>query len=1145
MTTSLAYGGVNRKVLAAIAISVGVLLVALIGIRYAAAVAPSDYGLKEGDTISAAGSDDPDVYIVNDWGYKRLFLNPVIFGFYGHLGGFAKVKSVTPATRDAFPTSGLFRNCETNDPKVYGVEVTGEDTGVLHWVNTTGAQAVADDPNFFKKVFCINNNEFNWYAKGSDYTSVSQVPSYARAGTSPAPSAGLSVSLASDNPASGTLVAGSSDATSQAAADLAHFTFTGSGTVTNLKLKRLGVSADTTLDNVYLYLGNKRLTDAASVTNGEISFNDAGGLFTVNGSATIAVKADINNSTNGQTVGVQLISYNGNSVSISGNLHTIASATLATVTFGSSTTPSANSALDPADDVIGWQNTVTVGTRYVWLKSLQLRVVGSVVSGDLQNFRLFVDGVQKASVDKPDSNGYVVFDMTGNPVKLETGGRVLKVLVNVVGGSTRNFTLSLRQAPDIRTTDSEYGADVRAAAASGSSFPISAGQQTISSGTLTITKKTDSPSGDVVKDASGVTLARFEFKANGEKMKVENLRISNSSNPQVALRNGALFADDGMGGPMIQIGSTQTIWEDSSPAASNSTAYTEYSLGSSLIVEPGKPRTVEIRADIYDASGTNNIAANGTITANIEAGSSNVQRLTSLGYASYPASTVSGNQLTVKTGSLSAAKYSGYANQYVVSPSTNVKVGHFTLTQSSAEDINVNTINFDSDVSGNFKASDLTDMYIKVLNDSGSVIYTSPVKATVSDTASNSYSVNFTLPKNKTYQVEVWANIGSGETANDYLNLEMDASGITTGSSTTSSTSAVDGQTITIKSGVLTVANGSQPTATLANGGTLKSAYAFTLQPAYDDFTLDEVYVDLSSTLASSTGAVAYLTLKENGVQIGQNATVNPTTASASFTGLSRLLKQSEGTKTYTIEAQLANVGVGANDTGGNVKVRLDGLKYRTSAGSITTTTGLSTSTYTGNSIIVHKAYPVFSYPTPVSGTLSATELSLFKTTVTPVGGEIALHRLVFKITRSNGPTLSESSFKLFENGSDISSLGTFATASFTGVGVDSAAADSGVVAFTFNDEKKVSAATNYEFKATVTAIGSSGAQFIQTQIANPSSSATTDDASTVRGTLSTSSASLVWSDQSAVSHSTNTDDWMNDYLVKDLAAPQTVQITF
>jgi len=137
-------------------------------------------GLKEGDTISAAGSSDPDIYIPNIYGYKRLFLNPAIFNFYGHLGGFRNVKNATAVTRDKMVTSGLFRNCETNDPKVYGVEINGEDTGLLHWVNTTGAQAIADDANFFKKVFCINTNEFNWYSKGSNYTSVNQVPTYTR-----------------------------------------------------------------------------------------------------------------------------------------------------------------------------------------------------------------------------------------------------------------------------------------------------------------------------------------------------------------------------------------------------------------------------------------------------------------------------------------------------------------------------------------------------------------------------------------------------------------------------------------------------------------------------------------------------------------------------------------------------------------------------------------------------------------------------------------------------------------------------------------------------------------------------------------------------------------------------------------------------
>jgi len=157
------------------------LAIAFFGIvNYSYAAKPSDYGLKEGDLISAIFSDDPDVYIINNDGYKRLFLNPEIFSMYGHLGGFFNVKLVPVEVRDAFITSGLFRNCESNDPKVYGVDIDGEDTGQLHWVNVSAENAISEDHEFFKKVFCINGTEFKWYPKGNEFKAVKDVPNYER-----------------------------------------------------------------------------------------------------------------------------------------------------------------------------------------------------------------------------------------------------------------------------------------------------------------------------------------------------------------------------------------------------------------------------------------------------------------------------------------------------------------------------------------------------------------------------------------------------------------------------------------------------------------------------------------------------------------------------------------------------------------------------------------------------------------------------------------------------------------------------------------------------------------------------------------------------------------------------------------------------
>jgi peptidoglycan hydrolase-like protein with peptidoglycan-binding domain len=83
----------------------------------------------------------------------------------------------------------------------------------------------------------------------------------------------VSAMLAASQP-TGMLVQG------QAGARLADITFTGNGTVTSVQLQRTGVSTDSSLTNVYLYDGNTRITDAASVvTGGYINFNAPNGLF--------------------------------------------------------------------------------------------------------------------------------------------------------------------------------------------------------------------------------------------------------------------------------------------------------------------------------------------------------------------------------------------------------------------------------------------------------------------------------------------------------------------------------------------------------------------------------------------------------------------------------------------------------------------------------------------------------------------------------------------------------------------------------------------------------------------------------------------------------------------------------------------------
>lgn len=131
-------------------------------------VRPADFGLREGDFIRAEG--DNDVYIINDFGFKRLVLSPQICLLYGHLGKrgcFAAVKAVSPQVRDAFKTSYFFTDGESKDGRIYFLEITGDDSAVLRRVNLSGEDFIRQGGNF-SAVFLFNTREKNTYPLGAE-----------------------------------------------------------------------------------------------------------------------------------------------------------------------------------------------------------------------------------------------------------------------------------------------------------------------------------------------------------------------------------------------------------------------------------------------------------------------------------------------------------------------------------------------------------------------------------------------------------------------------------------------------------------------------------------------------------------------------------------------------------------------------------------------------------------------------------------------------------------------------------------------------------------------------------------------------------------------------------------------------------------
>ncbi|HET7629964.1 MAG TPA: hypothetical protein VFK03_01180 [Candidatus Saccharimonadales bacterium] len=1066
------------------------------------AAVPSDYGLKEGQMISASGSNDPDIYIVNDWGFKRLFLNPVIFNMYGQLtGGFAAVTSVTTNVRDAFPTSGLFRDCEVgsanNNGNVYAVEVTGEDTGVLHHVALTGDQAVSQDANFFKKVFCINDREFNWYQKGSDYTSLSQVPVYTR-GTTPTPTGSLSVSLASDNPASGTLIEG------QALADLGHFNVNGSGVVTSVEFQRLGISGDTTLSDVYLFVNGVRVSDAGSVSNGKVTFTNGSGLFTA--PAMVSLRSDIASSTSGQTVGIAMSSINGMAVSASGNLQTIASSpgNLSTLSFTAPTGP--GSTIDPQADVNVWQSIFTVGNKDVWMKRLALREIGSVNYSDIHNFRLFVDGTQVATASNLDANGYVTFLMGSGYALTTNGTHTVKVLADVTGGASRTFSFSLRGAYDLEVVDSNVGVNISASG----TLPATTSTTTINNATITTVKASDSPSADLVKGGTDASLAKFTMTGYGESTKIDSFTVTATTSDSAfdVLRNARILING------VQYGSTTNI--DTNPSSTGQSFTVNYTL------QPGTPVTVEVRADLKNSSGTD-LAAGKTISVSLKQGSDNGQGNVSANLIDVPSSTVAGNTLSVVAGSMTLSKYSAFANQTTTVPRSHVKLGSYVLTGNSSEAVNVNTL----DVSFVQTAATFnTNMLNNV-----SVVYngtaTTP-KSTV--TASNSFSANFTLAANQTMNIDIYGDISSTMTNNSAFRTSLNVTGTNATSGGSVSSGTVQGQTITAGTGSATVSQSNVIPAKVAAANTTQDALSAKVEAVNDNFTVKEA----TFKVADATAASAISSVILNGMS-------QPVTLLASgdyvaqFTGMS--LPVNIGTPTIlTAQVQLGNVGIGAASTAANVALTLTSVKVTNSSGTDTT----KDNDITGNAIYVHKSYPSISASTFGTGKIgvltTGSGTSLAKFQLSANNGSVALHSITLDLSRDAlgtkiASTSSDGQFWI--NGSNVTSQGTIG---YTGLN----STTTGTVTFTFTNEYTVAVGSpiTIEFRPNVTAVSGTTASLTATMNVGTTSAAAPNTASAASG-------KLVWSDLSGnpannTVHSSTTPDWMNDNLIRD-AVSQTL----
>lgn len=983
-----------------------------------------------------------------------------------------------------------------------------------------------------------------WAAMGGSTPSNPTGPS---AGTG----TGLKVSLASDSPMGGVLVTG------QAVGVIGKYLFSNPTSapisVTNLAFKRIGVSNDSSLDNVYLYdsTGTMRLTDSASVNQSQFSFANPSALFTVPAMGTyeVEVVADIDSAANGQQIGVSLVNVTGAALDssvtfpVNSGYQTVSSATPASVRFNTTTTgPSGNSSFPTGANQLVWQDTVNVSTNSVSLKSITFTNIGSAPTGSFANLHITVDGVAVGSTVaglstmSTTGNGSATFSLA-TPLNLTTGSHLIALYTDVVAGSSRTFNFQIWQSSDAQFIDNQLGVPVRVTDnAAGTSFSAlgAATANTISgvsaSSGVTVSKDPTSPTTNIPANVSGLKLATYSMQANGEAVKVTDLYVfANTSIHHGGLANGKVYLNG------VQVGSTKTIVQGTSGTAASSA--TDFNLGSSLILPANTVSKVDIYADTMTSTST--ALSNGeTVQVYLAPGSNNGQGQSSFATTNVPNVETAGNSIIVASSALSASSYTGLGNSTVIAGSQNAKLGAFTLSSGSTEGVNVTQLTVTLSAAN---AASITNL--KVTSDSAG---TQQVGNTYgSPTTSQTFSTSgITIPSSGSQTFYIWGNVLSSANNGSFIaSASANGTGSISGTAVTSNTATL--QTISIGAGSLSVAQGSGDIVSQNAVAGLSNVKVgqFTFTGSNSSFTVNNLGILVPNAGAS---AISNLALQYTDATSGQVVTSNwlpvvsngSTFATATFSGLNVGVTNG-GTGSVTVLANLAPISA-SNTSGNSVNVSLDwggtaggnnSFRATDSAGNLLTTVGAANVASRGT-VYVRKSIPTVSM-VPLNQTVPTTGAPLYEFTVASdaTGGAIDLSKFTFNIATTGTNTAVTNVYLVDHAAAGVNLLdNTTSSASTTQTTI--------TIDLTKNatqpQHQEVSGSRTFDLYGTVA--GFTTGSTITISLAQDTSAQANHVAT---GLTSNTAYNTVWSDESnpamnGAAHTIGTADWTNGYLLQN-----------
>lgn len=416
---------------------------------------PKVYAVEPGGKIRWVESEAvASALYGSDWAGRVDDVADVFFSDY--------TPSASLSSAAMYPEGTLLKNAGSDN--VYLVVAGGKK----RWVDAAGATA----NRYMNSYIVTTSQNLSVYTDGPNVTgldaALADSAQKGGSGTGGTPAAGgLTVSLASDNPAGTTVPRGAS------AVPMLAFELSASGggaTVSTIVAKRFGPGAPGDIANVYLYKGMTRLTDgrAVNATTNEVTFSGLNLAIADGGREKLWIKADILVTAGAATHGFQIVAATNvsagtatvsGSFPVSGNQLTVAQATVGTITMDASGTIS-NPTLGQKDVEIA-RFTLNTADEVAAISSLTFTLEGSIRGADVTNFKLYQSGTKLAETASVSGRDLVVFSLSPVYSLAEGATRVFSVRADVGGDATRTIGIRLAEPGDLVAVGGDFGFGMR------------------------------------------------------------------------------------------------------------------------------------------------------------------------------------------------------------------------------------------------------------------------------------------------------------------------------------------------------------------------------------------------------------------------------------------------------------------------------------------------------------------------------------------------------------------------------------------------------------------------------------------------------------------------------------------------------------